>query len=215
MYLIPRTRFSRMRRRTVITGLGTTLTVGSAGCNSQTATPDDNGTETTQDSDALRSVEIIKQREVPDEVEADLTADLVESTVTSNHTAKVHINFTNGGEKRDFTFGDLPPFTVTRSMEDNPGTLLLGPKRDYEKSERECWRPQSSHAGAYNGNAEIVTLEQNESIEREARLWGDTTNADQNICLPTGEFRFEREYVFGFLDSPSFRWGFTMSLSAS
>ena len=202
-----------MRRRTVITGMGTTLTVATTGCSNQTASPDDNGTATTQDPDALRSVEIIGQGEVPHEVEADLTAEVVESTVTSNHTAKIHINFTNKGEGRDFDFGDLPPFTVTRSKKHDPGTLLLGPKRDYEKSGRECWRPQSSNAGGYNANAKIVTLEQNESIKREARLWGDPGNADQNICLPTGEFRFEREYVFGFLDSPSFRWGFTISLS--
>ena len=200
-----------MRRRTVITGIGTTLTVGSAGCISQTATPD--GTVTTQDPDALRSVEIIEQGEVPHEVEADLTADVVESTVTPNHTAKIHINFTNKGGERDFDFGDLPPFTVTRSKEYDPGTLLLGPKRDYEQSGRECWRPQSSNAGGYNGNVKIISLEQNGSITREARLWGDPGNADQNICLPTGEFRFECKYVFGFNNSPLFRWGFTISSS--
>jgi hypothetical protein len=194
--------------------MGTTLTVVTTGCNNQTASSDASGAKTTHDPDALRSVEIIDQGDVPHEVEADLIADVVESTVTSNHTAKIHINFTNKGEERDFTFGDLPPFTVTRSMEHDPGTLLLGPKRDYEKSGRECWRPQSSNAGGYNANAKIVTLEQNESITREARLWGDSGNADQNICLPTGEFRFEGKYVFGFLDSPSFRWGFTISLSA-
>ena len=203
-----------MRRRAVITGMGTTLTVVTTGCSNQTAGPDDNGIETTQDPDALRSVEIIEHGQAPHEVEADLTADVVESTVTPNHTAKIHISFTNKGEGRDFDFGDLPPFTVTRSMEHDPGTLLLGPKRDYEKSGRECWRPRSSNTGGYNANAKIVTLEQNESITREARLWGDPGNSDRNICLPTGKFRFERKYVFGFNDSPSFRWGFTISLSA-
>jgi len=203
-----------MRRRTVITGIGTTLTVATAGCNNRTASSGTTGTETTQNPDTLRSVEIIDQGDVPDEIEANLIADVVESTVTSDHTATVHITFTNRGEKRDFTFGDFPPFTVTESKEDNPGTLLLEPKGDYEKSGRECWRPQSSNAGGYNANAKIVTLEQNESIKREARLWGDPGNADQNICLPTGEFRFECKYVFGFIDSPSFRWGFTISLSA-
>ena len=202
-----------MRRRAVITGMGTTLTVVTTGCSNQTAGPDDNGIETTQDPDALRSVEIIEQGEVPHEVEADLTADVVDSTVTPNHTAKIHINFTNNGEERDFDFGDLPPFTVTRSKEYDPGTLLLEPKGDYEKSGRECWRPQSANAGAYNANAKIISLEQSESITREAKLWGDPGNADRNICLPTGEFRFERTYVFGFNNSPSFRWGFTISLS--
>jgi hypothetical protein len=194
--------------------MGTTLTVATTGCNTLTAGPDDNGSATTQDPDALRSVEIIEQGEVPHEVEADLTANVVESTVTSNHTAKIHISFINKGEGRDFDFGDLPPFTVTRSKEHDPGTLLLGPKREYEKSGRECWRPQSSNAGAYNANAKLVTLEQNESITRESRLWGDPGNADRNICLPTGEFHFERKYVFGFNDSSWFRWGFTISLSA-
>ena len=204
-----------MRRRAVITGIGTTLTVATAGCNNRAASSGTTGTETTQNSDTLRFIEIIDQGDVPDEIEADLTADVVESTVTSDHTATVHITFVNRGEKRDFTFGDLPPFTVTGSKEDDPGTLLLGPKRDYKKSGRECWRPQSSNAGGYNANAKIVTLEQNESIKREAKLWGSPRNADQNTCLPTGEFRFEREYEFNFLDEPSFRWGFTVALSAS
>ena len=203
-----------MRRRAVITGIGTTLTVATTGCNDRTASSGTTGAETTQNPDTLRFVEIIDQGDVPDEIEANLIADVVESAVTSDRTATVHITFTNKGEKRDFTFGDLPPFTVTRSTEDNPGTLLLGPKRDYEKSGRECWKPQSSNAGGYNANAKFVTLEQNESIKREARLWGDPGNADQNICLPTGEFQFEREYKFGFLDEPSFRWGFTIALSA-
>jgi hypothetical protein len=203
-----------MRRRAVITGIGTTLTVATAGCNSRTASSGTTGAETTQNPDTLRSAEIIDQRDVPDEIEASLIADVVESTVTSDHTATVHITFTNRGEKRDFTFGDFPPFTVTESTEDDPGTLLLGPKRDYEKSGRECWRPQSSNAGGYNANAKFVTLEQNESIKRKARIWGDSENDDQDICLPTGEFQFGREYEFGFLDEPSFRWGFTVALSA-
>ena len=203
-----------MRRGAVITGIGTTLTVATVGCNNRTASSGTTGAETTQNPDTLRSVEIIDQGDVPDEIEANLIADMVEPTVTSNHTATVHITFTNKGEKRDFTFGDLPPFTVTESTEDDPGTLLLGPKRGYEKSGRECWRPQSSNAGGYNANAKIVTLEQNESIKRKAGIWGDSENDDRDICLPTGEFQFEREYEFGFLDEPSFRWGFTIALSA-
>ena len=204
-----------MRRRAVLTGIGTTLAVATAGCNGRTASSGSTGTEITQNPDTLRSVEIIDQGDVPNEIEANLVADVVESTATSDHTAMVHIIFTNRGEKRDFTFGDLPPFTVTESTEDDPGALLLGPKRDYEKSGRECWRPQSSNAGGYDANVKIVTLEQNESIKREAKLWGSPRNADQNICLPTGEFRFEREYESGFLDEPSFKWGFTVALSAS
>lgn len=204
-----------MRRRTVITGIGTTFTVATTGCSNRTASSGITGTEIAQNPDTLRSVELIDQGDVPNKIEANLIADVVESTATSDHTAIVHITFTNEGEKRDFTFGDLPPFTVTESTEEDPGTLLLGPKRDYKKSGRECWRPQSSNAGGYNANAKIVTLEQNESIKREAKLWGNPRNADQNICLPTGEFQFEREYEFGFLDEPSFRWGFTVALSAS
>jgi hypothetical protein len=95
--------------------MGIILTVATTGCSNHTASPDDNGTATTQDPDARRSVEIIERGEVPHEVDADLTANVVEPTVTSNHTAKIHISFTNKGEGRDFDFGDIPPFSVTRS----------------------------------------------------------------------------------------------------
>lgn len=204
-----------MRRRTVITGVGTALLVGNSGCISQTVRSVANETETMRSPDVIRSIEITEQGDIPGEIEADLTAEVVEPTVTSDHTATVRITFTNRGEKRDFTFGALPPFTVTESMERNPGILLLDPEVDYEKPRPDCWRPPtSSHAAGYNAVAKIVTLGQNESVKREAELWGSPANADQDICLPTGEFRFERDYEFGFLDIPPFMWGFTVSLSS-
>lgn len=210
------TNYSYMRRRSVLKGAGNALLIGSSGCTGRTVGGSANSTTpTTPKSGMSRSIEITGQDSIPTEVNADLAVEVVEPTVTSDYTAVVRITFTNTGKKRDFTFGALPPFTVKESVERNPGVLLLDPEEDYQKPRPDCWRPpESSHAASYNAVAKIITLGKEESIERAVELWGSPANAEQNICLPTGEFRFERDYQFGFLDVPSFTWGFTVSLSS-
>lgn len=205
-----------MHRRTVLKGAGSAVLTGIAGCLGQAVSdqPDNSSQESpTSTAGVLRRVKLSGQDSLPEEVDATLDVEVVESAVTEDHTATVRVTFTNTGPKQEFMFGDLPPFTVTKSVESNPGVLLLDPDKSVEKVQSECWQPtQSSHAAVFDAVAKIITLDSGERISRTAELWGSSLN-EKHVCLPTGTFRFEREYTFGFSDTPSFTWGFSVSLS--
>lgn len=167
---------------------------------------------TTADSNVLRTVAVSDTDPVPESVTGEFSVSLPRPTVTPERTASVRVEFTNRTEtETTYVFGDYPPFTVLRSRESNPRVLLLPSDRTYEKPSPECWRPSGSSSIGVDGLAKQVTLDPDESVARTANLWGSPRN-EEGVCLPTGTFRFEKQYEFE--SAESFVWGFALEIWA-
>ena len=202
-----------MNRRTVLRTLGgSTLTVGTAGCLGRQLSGSASDRHTTTSSETLRIVRVVDSDATPDEVDATLAATVRRADVTSEHTAMLRVEFTNRTEaSATYTFGDYPPFTAFRSVESDPGVLLLDPDRTYERPSPTCWRPSNSPSLGADGLAKQVALDSEESVHRDVELWG-TPEQSGEACLPTGTFRFENRYDFEGTDP--FVWGFSVEIVA-
>lgn len=211
-----------MNRRTLLRKLGGATLIGStAGCLSQAAsrTLSSKSTETMIPADALLKVAINQCDSTPENVPVMLNATVTESVVSPDHTARLRISLTNEADaKRTFAFGFSPPFSVLRSVTDNPSILLLDPhilREDdgtYRRVAPDCWRPALKPGTAIvpPDVRREVTLAPGEQVAREALLWGDYKNED-DLCLPSGSFRFEHSYEFD--DVEQFIWGFSLTLT--
>lgn len=210
-----------MHRRKLIGVMGSGVMTAGAGCMASSLGNENESKDSSPSNDETRQVAIKDQDTVPHKVGGELRADVIRQNINKDNTAQIEVTFKNAGPKREFEFGSMPPFTVTHSKENDPGVLLIPLEReepredpDYEPVSPGCWRPpKSSNPGQIDQTAQFVTLDRGETISHTANVWGDESNHEQDVCLPSGGFRFEKEYSIGPESVPEFTWGFTLSIN--
>lgn len=202
-----------MKRRDVLTALGSMAVVGGAGCLTQQRKPTESSSRTMDIR--LGTLSIPEQDSIPARYPGVLTAEILTSTITKAQPGRVRINCTNETDAtHTFKFGFSPPFSVYYSASSNPGLLLLGPSMfrtedgDYER--KPCWKPTVEGELVAPDSLNHVTLEPGETVSREALVWQDYHNST-DVCMPTGTYRFESsEYELS--DGDIFKWGFSLNI---
>lgn len=168
-------------------------------------------TETpTADPEPLRNVSVEQRDSLEQKLQTHLDAKLLNSRITSSHTAVVEVSIENTGEsKRTYQFGPVPVFSATASTDDR--WLLVKPDQ-LERPTDGCWsHPKSKkEPGAL---ATVLELAPGESATRTFELWSNSRLTRDN-CMPTGEYRFEDEYHVRRPDEEDdeFVWGFTVKI---
>lgn len=118
-------------------------------------------------------------------------AEMLESTVTKGHTAKVRLTWTNSGsQKTSVSIGresaePLTSHTIKNGDWQSTGLVLVPLSYDPQKRSEACWKPEDYFGGG--GDAESTTLTSGESFRHKYRLW---TDPDKEECLPAGEYDF-------------------------
>lgn len=161
-------------------------------------------------TDILRRITVASQDDIPADANVTLTAATLAQAVTTDHTARLRITFTNTAtHNREFTFGASPPFSEFWSVtpEGEPSLLLLAPDTEFEKTAPDCWRPATDAQIRLALKARYITLEPGEQISRDVDVWDSNQNSTDE-CLVSGRYRFEEEY--GLPDDESLEWGFTL-----
>ena len=79
------------------------------------------------------------------------------------------------------------------------------------KTASDCWEPPSNDTLGTSDIAYEKTVSPDEEYAREYQLWGSPRD---DVCMPTGKFRFGRSY--GTFDSDtSGEWEFSVSITTS
>jgi len=87
-----------MKRREILGLLGAGGGTALSGCLSPPATP-----SSTVSDGIQRRISLAGQDSIPDELQVSITAEMLESTVTDEHPARVRITMTNQGDERRFS----------------------------------------------------------------------------------------------------------------
>lgn len=164
------------------------------------------------DDSLLRRVTVADRDAIPTVADVDLEVTMLEPTVTTEHTARLRVAFTNAAAgPREFTFGSGPPFTRFWSLEpaDGPELLLLPVDADHEKVAPDCWRPDTDVVLVARGVQRRLTLAPGETLDVERALWDSNRNEGDDFLVP-GRYRFENGY--GLPDGTTFDWGFTLAV---
>ena len=78
-----------------------------------------------------RRVSVANVEEVPERYQVDIDVELLESTVTAGHTARLRITTTNEGSRRKISIaeGKCGPFNRLSGLSETPGLILHRPSR--------------------------------------------------------------------------------------
>lgn len=127
----------------------------------------------------------------------------VKNQYSRDNPAKILVEFTNLIEERMISFAGTPPFCdLSTTNEDGNELFLIADDQDSiyldapeplipEKPINGCWRiPEGNLAETLA--RPIVTLEKEESVSRVYSL----LDGRNDICLPTGSYRFKEEDYF-------------------
>ena len=136
----------------------------------------------------------------------EVTAEMVENTVTTSQTAAVRITWSNPGSRTiDLDVAresaePLPSHTF-ENRADHTGLVLVPRSYEVGKRSSDCWKPKD-RLGA-SGDADATPLSPGESFHHEYRLW---TKPDREGCLPPDK------YDFGHAGEESSAWRVTLNV---
>ncbi len=231
-----------MRRRRYLASVG--AAVGLAGCSgsgdggsNDDGSADDGGsgdggqdddgpgtattstTPTPEPAPTLRRVSVAATDDLDREFGTSLTAETVEPTVTTDHTAVLRVTLTNDADiQRSYVTTGRAVFFGPTSGGGIPLTVLLESPDGTDPGDRrvreDCWRLEDGIA--FETVERNVVLEGGESASVDLAVWGHHKNTSEE-CLPTGTYRFETEYdalpVDGDGKAPNFPWGFEIEIT--
>lgn len=208
-----------MERRTFLTALTSFPTagcVGNAGRGDETTSQHITTTTKTMtssthsDSEPLRTVTVKQSDSLTTMLQTSLSANLLKSEITRNHTALLEIRITNTScTEQTYDFGHISVFSATASVDER--WLLVEPNQ-LESPSGECW----SHPKSDEEPGSLATRKQlapEESATQKFELWSNS-KLEERECMPPGEYRFEDEYRVknGSEESSDFQWGFTLEI---
>ncbi len=154
----------------------------------------------------LRSVSVVGTETKGIKVDTEM----LESTVTKDHTAEVRLTWTNSdSQKTSVSIGResaeiLSSHTIENGDWQGTGLVLVPPSYNPQKRSEACWKPKDYFGGG--GDAESTTLTSGESFHHKYRLW---TDPDKEGCLPTGT------YDFGHFGDATPSWRVTLRIKKS
>jgi hypothetical protein len=190
-----------MYRRAYLTGALTALTgcVGSG-------TPDRSETTTQPPlpESVNRIIQIGQIDDIPPQYNTEATVEVVESEINPEHTATIHVEVRNTGDKlRKYIFNPNPPLAKEES-DSGPGSLLLARPETLSRG-TDCWRTSSYQHG--DGRSQIE-LAPGESVQNTLEIW----DISDGPCLPQGKYHFSANLP-RFEDSDTVNtWSFTLNL---
>lgn len=174
--------------------------------------------DTPDESRIRKRISVVETDEPAADMDASITATMVESAVTPERTAQVRISFENTDNAQTFHFGASPPLSSHHTQP--TGLYLYSLDNEREKHGPKCWKPDldinPDQGHAYAGYGTKRTLEPGERLERTFEVWGDPRLTDD--CLPVGTYRVESsEYGVEVSDRPDeeteFTWGFSLRVA--
>jgi hypothetical protein len=130
-----------MKRREILGLLGAGGGTALSGCLSPPVAP-----SSTVSDGIQRRISLAGQNSIPDELQVSITAEMLESTVTDEHPARVRITMTNQGDERRFSGcavfdreskGSIPPeLWLESDLDDSVRTGKNGSNRTSRGPER-------------------------------------------------------------------------------
>lgn len=196
-----------MRRRAFLTGLTGSLPVVT-GCLS-TAPAGVGG------SFEERTVSLTHINETPDDHNLAISVDVVEPSITDEHTAGVRVSIENTGPDESPGIGiseegldQLGPVGPNYGH-DVPNEILLVPAALEQPAPRDgCWTTEEA-GGPWNGGVALpdMTLEPGASFTQDYRVWDPQP---ESPCMPVGEYRFGKRVSQ--VEDPRPGWMFTLSI---
>lgn len=225
-----------MRRRIVLLTVGGALAGTSAGCNNSTgegesptpsaeasATPT-GMSRTPTEEERQRTVNLDSQDTVPETHQVSINVAVLESAITTAHTARLRVTMTNEGPRRAFRVagGYCKLFTDPHAGSNDPAGLWLYQPNETEYLDRrgERWVPDRppSHPRSYPASAcSPQEYKAGESLSTEYEVWDDY---QVDGYLQPDTYRWEQEVEIyedtaaRGPDSPTatFTWGFSLSI---
>jgi hypothetical protein len=182
---------------------------------SPSSTPIPTPTPRPTPSGYFRRVSIVEQFSPADDRQVDLTAELTEPWITSEHTATMDVTLTNRGPDTR-TFYDFDEVELRRGLF-NSGGALLGPV-EYPP---ECIGTDGLKSGPFGHNAAVWAedLAPGESV---TLTFGIVDDPRTRGCISPGTYRYDWRKLSFKRDSrdsdaeyyPSLRWGVKVEIEA-
>lgn len=227
-----------MRRRTVLHTVGGALSGVLTGCTSGTGrnasptpSPTASTTPTPQSTnkpkgELQRTVTLEDQDSVPKPYRVSIDVDVLESAITTAHTARLRVTMTNEGPPRAFRVagGNCRLFTESHAGSDKPAGIWLYQPNETKYLDRkgERWVPDRppSHPRSYPASACAPReYKSDESVSTEYEVWDDY---QLDGYLKPDTYRWEGEVEIWEeteprprgTDSPAatFTWGFSLAV---
>lgn len=201
-----------MKRRTILRQLGSAGVIGLAGCIQSVGGGSNSSTES-------RTALVVDYDEIANEFQVSIVPSITESTVASEHPARVSIETTNMGEERYFSsmrrgLHFHPEYGGERS--DEPRGLILWEAADGYTPEGEKWQREPHN----DGGAGIpgIVIKADETISNEYLVLDDSAVSGY---YPPDTYRFEAPVVIrpdAEKGEPSgieaeFSWGFSLEVT--
>lgn len=146
------------------------------------------------------------------QLDVEPSVEVVEPTVTGEHTGRVELSLTNRGDgPQTVGYESCPPadeHTASRSDGEGRLVLLRADEQAFEPASEECWRPSEMDffVGEPCGPAEL-DVGAGETLTRTYELWDYPKN---DRCMPPGEYRFGETYR---VDGREYEWTFTVRVA--
>lgn len=155
----------------------------------------------------------IESTDDPSENDVSPSVEVVEPSITTDHTARLRVTLTNDGDDPvEVESGRRKVFGAFYSEGDAPKLLLASFDWSLESVGETCWRPE----GRVEPSDVVASyrLAAGERVSLDAEVWDAPSN--EGMCLQAGTYRFEHEYHLGPDGSSSeFTWGFDLSVERS
>lgn len=165
----------------------------------------------------LRTIEVEQSDELSEELDATISVEMLNETVTVDEPATLRVSLTNNASaRRIFQTGPREVFAGTVSSSTGGNRLILRcdcPGIDAtDKTSPDCWRWNHEHVDmpAAVFSSELAS---GESVHEDFTVFGHPKNSGP--CLPPGSYRIEDDYTIKTEESQTgyFWWGFSLSVT--
>ncbi len=178
-----------MRRRALLSTLGTSVT---AGCLGNYLHLSRGESRFSIDNDL-----------VPEDFPATLSADILFG-LTAKHPPRIRIGFEyTGDESRTFQFNYPGPFGDRNGTAAENSKLVLKYEVNSDDHHDDCWWTEASY------NRTAVEHQRFDTGDKAHVEWSVLTHESMDTCYPSGSYRFEDEYL---VDGGTYEWGFHLNV---
>lgn len=167
----------------------------------------------------FRTVTLADVQPAPSDHQVAVGIEMIEESVTEEHTAQLRTIFLNKGPSRAFSFGSSRyPVTPRRSTEETPGLILNFPCSTGQAycgtSPDDCWEVAQTNNQTEGLNAILgIGLDSGEAITHDLKVYGDS---QVDGCFEPRKYRFTNSYNITKRSGETIEgdWGFTLSVKS-